>query len=126
MLHELERSWIFMLVPALCHVQELGPGWFANPVLGRGFRGFEESLDGAVGRVLLVLDAIQPDLKLFPVGWFALLPNGSDFGRGEWFVLSLQVGGSPCGAHGGCCNKYCSVTDTQSARCLAGWLGMAS
>ena len=95
MLHELKCAWILVVVPVLCHVQELSPGWFADPVLWCGFGGFEETLYGSWGWVRLVLDEAQACLELFPKGWFACLPDWTGLGRGEWFVLRLEVGGSP-------------------------------
>ena len=60
-----------------------------------GFGGFEETFDGSLGWVFVMLDVTQADLELFPIGWLSLLPDWACFGRCEWFVLRLEVGGSP-------------------------------
>ena len=94
-LHELQRAGILVVVPVLCHVQKLGPRWFSHPVLGRRFGCFDETIDGAMGWVFVMLDVVQTYLELFPIGWLPFFPYWTCFGRCEGFVLRLEVGGAP-------------------------------
>ena len=75
----------------LCHVKELGPGWFSNPMLGNRFNGLEETLDGTMVWLCLIVDDGQAGLELFPKRWLAFLPYWTSSGGGEWLELSLEV-----------------------------------
>ena len=122
LLHQLESAVIAILLPVLLGVQELCPGLISQPVVLYLLECLVEPFDSSWGFGWLVLDEVE-------LAWicsqYAALPffhMPPAFAGTKGWCCVVKLDARPCGAHGCCWSRYCSVTETQSARPLALWL----